>query len=450
VKFTLSAVASATGGRVIPSGRRVDLVPSVGELTVSGAATDSRAIKAGQLFVPVLAERDGHEFIRMAVAAGAGAYLTSKPADAAVDTPAVEVGDTLAALGDLAGLARCRLQGPVVGVTGSVGKTSVKDLLAAVLGVRWRTTAAVRSFNNEIGVPLTLVNAPDDTEATVVEMGARGLGHITSLCRIAQPTVGVVTTVGAAHLELFGSIEEVARGKGELVEALPTAGFAVLNAADPLVAAMASRTRAEVVTFGAGGDVQAEDVTLDEELRPRFRLVSPWGAASTALMVRGAHMVGNALAAAATGLALGLSPEHVAQGLAAGTLSPWRMELLRASCGARIINDAYNANPISMNAALEALAALPGPGRRVAVLGMMAELGTEAAQAHARIANRAADLGVELISFATEAYGTEAAADLDDAVRRLGPLNGDDAVLVKGSRVVGLERLAQRLVGGAD
>lgn len=451
MQLTLSEVVQASGGRLVPADMQTDASgANAGSTSVAGAATDSRAIRTGQLFVPLVAERDGHDFVGAAVAAGAAAYLTSKPADPAVPAPAIEVGDTLVALADVGCLARARLHGPVVGVTGSVGKTSVKDLLAAVLGVRWRTTAALRSFNNELGVPLTLANAADDTEATVVELGARGLGHIAQLCRIARPTVGVVTTVGAAHLELFGSVDEVARGKGELVEALPSSGFAVLNAADRRVAAMAARTTAEVVTFGAGGDVQAEDVALDDELRPSFRLVSPFGNAAVSLPVRGAHMVSNALAAATAGLALGLSIEEVSHGLGSAAISPWRMELVRTASGTRIINDAYNANPISMRAALEALASLPGAGRRVAVLGAMAELGVGGAGEHQRIAGRAADLGVELIAFGTDAYGVVPVRDVDEALLRLGPLGADEAVLVKASRVVGLERLAQKLADRAD
>jgi UDP-N-acetylmuramoyl-tripeptide--D-alanyl-D-alanine ligase len=451
VQFTLSEVVKASGGRLVPAGAQTERsLTGTPSTIVAGAATDSREVRTGQLFVPVVAERDGHDFVAAAVRAGAAAYLTSKPAIPGVEAPAVEVADTMVALADLGSLARAHLRGPVVGVTGSVGKTSVKDLLAQVLSVRWLTTAAVRSFNNELGVPLTLANAADDTEATVVELGARGLGHIAELCRIARPTVGVVTTVGAAHLELFGSIEEVARGKGELVEALPANGFAVLNAADGLVSAMAARTAAQVVTFGAGGDVQAEDIELDEELRPRFRLVSPWGNARVSLAVRGAHMVGNALAAAAVGLALGLRADEVKTGLRAATISPWRMELLRTACGARVINDAYNANPLSMRAALEALASLPGGGRRVAVLGTMAELGIEGLEAHRRVAERAADLGVVVIAFGTDAYGATPVGDVDEALQRLGVLDADDAVLVKASRVVGLERLAQKLADRAD
>jgi UDP-N-acetylmuramoyl-tripeptide--D-alanyl-D-alanine ligase len=443
MELSLDEVIAATGGRSPPA------VEMAG-VSVRGAATDSRAVRAGNLFVPVVGERDGHQFIPSALAAGAAAYLTSRPlSDGAGDAPGIEVTDTVSALADLGRLARSRLGERVVGVTGSVGKTSVKDLCAAVLSARWRTAAAPRSFNNELGVPLTLLDAPADTQATVVELGARRLGHVAELCRIARPTVGIVTAVGAAHLELFGSIEDVARGKGELVESLPARGWAVLNADDPRVAAMTGRTEARVVTYGKAGDVRAEGVVLDVDLHPSFRLVSPWGSVDVNLRVSGAHMVGNALAAAAAGLALGLEAEEVAAGLVGARLSPWRMELHRLPSGARVLNDAYNANPLSMRAALDALADLPGRGRRVAVLGAMAELGEDSHAAHREVAERAARLGVEVVAVGTHAYGTAPVADHAEAVARLGVLVEGDAVLVKASRIVGLEQLADQLAGRA-
>jgi UDP-N-acetylmuramoyl-tripeptide--D-alanyl-D-alanine ligase len=283
----------------------------------------------------------------------------------------------------------------------------------------------------------------------VVELGARGIGHVAHLCAIAEPTTGVVTTVGAAHLELFGSIDDVARGKGELVEALPPSGTAVLNADDPRVAAMAGRTAARVLRYGhdpAVADVAAASVELDAELRPRFELCSPWGRAQVALAARGRHMVANALAAACAGLVSGVPLDAVAEGLAGARLSPWRMEVVRSPGGATVVNDAYNANPVSMRAALDSLAGLPAR-RRIAVLGPMAELGASSAAAHAEVAERAASLGVEVIAVGCDLYGGAAVADvaagLEELERRgLGP---GDAVLVKASRVAGLERLAEEL-----
>ena len=412
------------------------------DVAVTGATIDSRAVAAGQLFVPVVAERDGHEFIAAALEAGAAAYLTSRPAAGGT---AVVVDDTVRALQAVARHARGALDGPVIGVTGSVGKTSVKDLLAAVLRQRLCTAASERSFNNELGVPLTILNAPDDTEAIVVEMGARDIGHIAALCAIASPTIGIVTRVAAVHTEVFGTIDDVARAKSELVRALPPSGTAVLKADDDRVAAMASVTPAKTVTFGDGGDVRASGIVLDDDLRARFRLTSPWGDVDVLLAVRGVHQVQNALAAAAAALVCGLSLEDVAEGLGAASLSPWRMDLGTAPSGALVLNDAYNANPTSVAAALESLAALPAE-RRIAVLGVMAEIGTDSDAEHARIAGLADQLGIRVLSVAAPAYGVEDVPSVDAARDVLGPLGPGDAVLVKGSRVAGLERLAALLL----
>jgi UDP-N-acetylmuramoyl-tripeptide--D-alanyl-D-alanine ligase len=427
-------VARATGGRLIGP-----------DVEVSGAAIDSRLVHGGELFVPVVAERDGHDFVGEALAAGAAAYLCSRPVPGEVSgRPAVEVRDTLAALADLGRHARRRLPDRVVGVTGSVGKTSVKDLLAVTLGSRWRTAASEGSFNNELGVPLTLLNAPDHTQALIVEMGARGAGQIAELCAAARPTVGVVTRVAAVHTESFGAIEAVAAAKGELVEALPAAGVAVLNAGDPRVAAMATRARARVLTFGEGGDVSAVGVVLDDELRPSLRLVTPWGAVDVRLGVRGIHMVDNALAAAAAGLVCDVPLDDVADALGRAGLSRWRMDLVRLASGARLLNDAYNANPTSMAAALRSLASL-GARRRAAVLGVMAELGESSDAAHRAVGALARDLGIEVVGVGVAGYGGTVVPDLAAAVEALGELTEGDAVLVKGSRVAGLERLVDLL-----
>ena len=436
MRLRTSELAAACGGRVVGP-----------DLIVDGASFDSRAVIAGQLFVPVVAERDGHAFVRAAVDAGAPAYLTSV---GAVDerATAVEVADTAVAFMALGRLARTRLGDRVVGITGSVGKTTVKDLTAAVLSRAFRTTASERSFNNELGLPATLLGAPEGTEAVVVEMGMRGFGEITRLCEVARPTVGVVTVIGEAHIgRVGGTLDGVARAKGELVEALPGDGTAILNAEQRFAAALAARTVARVLTFGRGvGDVRADDVRLDELARARFVLCSPWGDAEVALGVSGAHNATNAAAAAAVGLSLGMPLEAVVDGLAAATTSPWRMELGRTPSGALVLNDAYNANPTSVMAALDVLAALPGGGRRVALLGPMAELGDDAAERHVAVAAYARERGVQVIAVGTPDYGIEPCTDHDQAVRALGVLDADDAVLVKGSRVAELERLALRLL----
>jgi UDP-N-acetylmuramoyl-tripeptide--D-alanyl-D-alanine ligase len=437
VEMRTSDVAAATGGRLVGP-----------DVTVAGLAIDSRLVTGGELFVPLVAERDGHDFVAAALDAGAAAYLTARPPLDRRSGSAVEVADTsdaLAALGRHArGLLDARVDGRVVGVTGSVGKTSVKDLLAAALAARWRTAASAGSFNNELGVPLTLANAPTGTDALVVEMGARGAGHISDLCAIARPTVGVVTRVAAVHTETFGSLEAVAAAKGELVAALPSSGSAVLNAADPLVAAMAGRTSARVVTFGAGGDVRADKVVLDDDLRPEVHLITPWGDTAVRLAARGAHMVENALAAATAALVCDVPLGDIAGALATADVSRWRMELRTLPAGARLLNDAYNANPTSMAAALRALAALDAT-RRVAVLGLMAELGAGSDAEHRAVGDLARELGIEVVAVGVPAYGGTLVADLDGAVAALDGLGPGDAVLLKGSRVVGLERLAERL-----
>ncbi|MCY4424481.1 MAG: UDP-N-acetylmuramoyl-tripeptide--D-alanyl-D-alanine ligase [Acidimicrobiaceae bacterium] len=450
MRFTLEQIAAVTGGRMHGDGAT----------EVAGVTQDSRDVRPGMLFVPLLAERDGHDFIGDAVAAGASACLTARGV-AGADVDAVEVDDTQAALTALASEARRRLRAvPVVGVTGSVGKTTTKDLLAAVLARDRRVWASTRSFNNEIGVPITLLCAPEGSEAVVVEMGSRGSGHIAGLCAVARPTMGVVTTVGLSHTSELGSLAAVVLAKQELVEALPGAadgGVAFLNAGVPEVAAMASSTPARVVTFGHGGDVAAAQLTLDEDLTPRFVLSSPAGSCEVVLGARGLHSVDNALAAAAVGLELGVSLEDVAAGLAQPALSPLRMEVVRAAGGARLLNDCYNANPLSMRAALHALAAMPAE-RRIAVLGTMAELGDFEAAEHAAIASLAAELGVLVVAVDAPGYSFHDAAVTDvegvdgalAALHHFGGLAADDAVLVKGSRVVGLERLVERLVAGND
>lgn len=431
----MSDVARLTGGRLV--GPDVD---------TSGASIDSRTLQAGQLFIPVVAERDGHDFIASALKAGASAYLTQRePAGGT----AVVVDDTMDALASLGVHARRSLEdAQVLGVTGSVGKTTVKDLLAAILRADRPTWANERSFNNELGVPLTLINAPEGTAALVVEMGARGAGHIKDLCTVARPTTGIVTRVASVHTEQFGTLDDVAVAKAELVEALPASGFAVLNQSDHRVAAMAARTDAQVVTFHGDGEVRAEAVVLDDQLRPRFKLVSPWGAQDLWLPhARGVQMVENALAASAAALACGASLDNVAQGLEAATLSPWRMELLATKAGGLVLNDAYNANPTSMAAALRSLAALPAR-RRVAVLGLMAELGASSDEDHAAIGALAGELGIEVIAVEAPAYGGQEVADVEAAADVLGEIGEGVAVLVKGSRVAALERLAHHLTTG--
>ncbi len=439
MRMWASEVAFATGGELVGD-----------DVLLDGAVQDSRRVVSGCLFVPLVAERDGHDFAPGAVAAGAGATLWHRE-DLPECGPVVRVSDTLIALGHLGAAARRSIGSAarVVGITGSVGKTSTKDLLAAVLARSGNVHASDRSFNNEIGVPLTLLNAPADVDHVVVEMGARRVGDIAALVTVARPDVGVLTTVAPAHTEVFGSLAAAAITKGELLDGLPAGGCAVVNADVPEALAQGKRARCSLLTFGADGEVRACDVRLDEALRPTFRLESPWGRVEVTLEARGSHMVSNALAAAAVGLVEGVRIDEVAAGLAEARLSPWRMEVLEGSSGFTVVNDAYNANPTSMRAALTALAAFPGSGRRIAVLGVMAELGDGGPAAHREILFHAEAAGIEVLAVGTDLYGPVGLNGIDAVMAALverspGP---GDAVLVKGSRVAGLEALVAGLTG---
>jgi UDP-N-acetylmuramoyl-tripeptide--D-alanyl-D-alanine ligase len=465
IEMRLAEVAAVTGGR---------LHRATGDERVTAVEFDSRAVAPGGLFLALPGERvDGHDFAAAAVAAGAVGVLAARPVDvpAVIVPPAphdsIATGSYLAAADRdgsgaavLAALARLAAHNvaalpemTVVGVTGSSGKTSTKDLLAAVLAPLGPTVAPPGSFNNELGLPWTALRAGPGTRHLVLELSARGRRHIAALCAVAPPRIGVVLNVGSAHLGEFGSAAAIAAAKGELVEALPAgAGVAVLNADDPRVAAMAARTRARVVPVGRAADAQvrAEDVTLDAG-RARFRLVAPQGTANVALRVVGAHHVGNALAAAAVAFELGATADGVAAALAAaGPASRWRMEVTERPDGVTVVNDAYNANPESMRAALQALVAVSGGTRRTwAVLGRMGELGDAAAAAHAEVAAAAVALGVhELVTIGAPEYGAgRAVGDIDAALALLrAELERGDVVLVKASRAVGLDRLASALL----
>ncbi len=406
------------------------------DVSIEGASIDSRTIRRGQLYVPIVAERDGHAFIPAALGAGAPAYLTTQPP---VGGSAIRVGDTASALLSLGRFARRRVDG-AIGVTGSVGKTTTKDLLAGCLAATFCTAANERSFNNELGLPLTLFNAPDAAEWVVLEMGARDVGQIELLANVARPDIGIVTRVAKAHMEYFGDLDRVARAKGELVAALPASGLAVLNFDDPRVRGMASRCPCPVLGYavGAAAEVRADDVRLDEGLRAQFSLSSPWGKTEVRLAVRGAHQVTNALAAATAALWCGVSIESVATALAANQGPTLRMEVRRVVDGPVLVVDCYNANPASVDAAVRSLAGLPGE-RKLAVLGLMAELGRHTDSEHRRVAATAKELGIEVVGYETDLYGQRRVTGIDEAVALLRTMGSGDAVLVKGSRVAGLE-----------
>ncbi|MGI5490642.1 UDP-N-acetylmuramoyl-tripeptide--D-alanyl-D-alanine ligase [Microtetraspora malaysiensis] len=421
---------------------------------------DSRAVEPGSLFVAIKGERvDGHDFAARACADGAVAVLASRP----VEAPAVIVEDVQAALAALANAVVSKLPDTtVVGVTGSSGKTTTKDLLARLTARMGPTVAPVGSYNNEIGHPLTVLRADEATRFLVLELSARNIGHIADLARIAPPRIGVVLNVGTAHLGVFGGKEAIARAKGELPEALPEDGVAVLNADDPLVAAMASRTRARVTFFGRSADAQvrAEDVTLDARGRASFTLRTPSGAAPVSLRLYGAHAVENALAAAAAAYELGLPVSTIAEELSeAEPRSRWRMEVTERADGVTVVNDAYNANPDSMRAAFGSLAAIGEGRRKFAVIAALRELGEESAALNEQLGRLAAGAGLEGLIVVGEdagpvltgAPGALYVPDVETAVAELSArLAPGDVVLVKGPRAEALERVAEALLGGDD
>jgi UDP-N-acetylmuramoyl-tripeptide--D-alanyl-D-alanine ligase len=452
IPMTLAEIAAVTDGTVH------------GDETarVTGAVvTDARESEPGSLYVARVGERaDGHEYAGQAAERGAVAALTTRVVD---ELDCVVVEDTQAAFVALSRALIDRLPDlHVVGITGSSGKTSTKDLLGSVFAAAGETVAPQGSYNSEVGVPLTVCRVTEGTRYLVVEMGARGVGHVEYLTEIAPPQVGVVLNVGHAHVGEFGSIDQVALAKSELVAALPADGVAVLNADDPRVRAMAEVTPARVVLVGEAddADVRATEVTLDERGRPRFTVTAPFGTAPVSLPLVGRHHVGNALAVIAAAQACGLELGAIAAALAdVRPASRWRMEVTERPDGVRVVNDAYNANPDSMAAALRALAAMSTTGRRVAVLGSMLELGEESPALHRGVGELAGELGID----AVVAVG-DLALDIADGARTAGVVNvdhvrdvdaaeellrarlaGGDVVLLKSSRDAGLRWLGDRL-----
>ena len=457
IRLSLAEIAAIVGGQ---------LVAADPQQTASGKVEfDSRKVAPGDLFLAIAGNRvDGHDFAEVAMRAGAVAVLASR----AVPAPAILVADPIEAITELARAVAKRLSARTIGITGSSGKTSTKDLLGQVLAAAGATVATPASFNNELGYPYTVLLADERTQYLVLETSARGVGHIRHLTGIARPRLAAVLNVGSAHLSEFGSVETIALAKGELVEALPSAddgGVAVLNADDPRVAAMAARTSARVVLAGTRPDaeVRAEQVSVDSGGRASFELVTAAGRAPVRLQLRGEHHVSNAVMTAALALACGLELPAVAESLSqASTQSRWRMEVSETAAGITVVNDAYNANPESMRAALRALAAMSEGRRSVAVLGHMAELGPDAAALHDALGRDTARLGIgALIAVGEQARAIATGAaheggydgksqwvpDATAAVARLGEeLRPGDVVLVKGSRAAAMEVVAQALI----
>ena len=439
MRFRASELAVATGGVLHGADGWLD-----------GVAFDSRDLSPGQLFVALTGERDGHSFIEPALTAGAAGLLAERHVGAQV--PTVVVDDTLLALGRLAQHLRTTTipDADVVAITGSVGKTSTKDLVVGALGHRHRVVASPRSFNNEQGLPWTLINAAHDAEVLVLEMGMRGPGQIADLCRIALPSVGVITSVGHAHTELLGGLDGVARAKGELVEALPPTGTAILNGDDPRVRAMTARTEASTIVYGAGGEVRLRAIDLDDRSRATIVVDSPWGEVRTSLALPGRHMAQNALAAIAVAGIVNGDIDGVADGLRSVEGSDHRMRIVTTGTGMTVLDDCYNANPTSMAAAVNTVVAMRAR-RRIAVLGPMAEV-AESRDHHRDVARLLDEAGVDLIAVGTDLYGVEPSVDVVADLRMAtGDAPADDiVVLVKGSRVARLETVVSAIVAASD
>ena len=448
---SLSEVASAVGGRIEGQDVRITRV-----------ATDSRDAGPGSMFVAISGPRaDGAAFVDDAFAHGAAAAMV--PEGVVVDGPAVVVDAPIDGLLALAADERSASDATVVAVTGANGKTTTKDLTAATLATSFRTHASPGSFNNEIGLPVTLLTSPADAEVIVAELGARHPGDVARLCEVARPDVVVVTNVGVAHIEIFGSWDAIVEASAEPVVALGGDGVAIVNADDPIVAGYAARTAARVVTFGlrADADVRADEVRLDDDGCASFLLVTGGDHERIELAVPGEHMVSNALAAAATASVLGLSAAECAAGLKGARISHWRMETFTTAGGIRVVNDAYNANPESMAAALKSSRWMARGARLIAVLGVMAELGPIAEEEHEKLGELAARIRVDrLITVGAEAktianaglregVEPENVAAYDDPEDALADVRAHarpgDVVLFKASRVAGLERLAEAL-----
>lgn len=450
IRLSLGEIAAVVGGTVAGDGAVTVTAP---------AALDGRQAEPGGLFVAFAGEHvDGHDYAGQAGRAGVVAVLGSRP----TPLPTVVVEDTRAALQALAAHVVARLRGglsvvglTVIGLTGSQGKTSTKDLLAAVLSSAAPTIATIGSLNNELGVPLTMLRADPATRFLALEMGARHIGDIAELTGLVAPDIAVVLNVGQAHLGEFGSREAIARTKGELVQGLASGGTAVLSADDPRVVAMRSLTDGPVLTFGRAetADVRVLDLALDRFGWPSFTLRTAGASAPVTLPLVGGHQALNASAAAAAGLAAGISLDVAAAALATASLSGWRLEPRVLACGATLLNDSYNANPDSTRAALDALAAIEG-GRRIAVLGEMRELGDGSEAEHRAVGEYAATRADVVVAVGEAARPIAdgageravAVADNDAAVDWLrGCLAAGEVVLVKASRGARLDEVAAAL-----
>lgn len=463
--ISVETLLELTGGELV-CGEQTGMLNDV--------AVDSREVGPGNLFVAFKGERvDGHAYLLEAIARGARCLLVTVQNDEM--RPAIEralqrgvavvrVPDALAAVQQLAVHHRSRLFCPVIGVTGSTGKTTTKDFIRSVLGVGRRVVATSGNRNNELGVPLTVMQAGADTDVLVVEMAMRGIGQIRDLALIARPTAGLITNIGTSHIELLGTQDAIAQAKGELVASVGAEGVVFLNGDDGYSQRLAGMTDARIVLYGLtdASDPRAEAIETDSESMPSFDLIIRDARRRITLRVPGRHNVYNALAAAAVADSLGMSIGQIQEGLEAAEAGEMRMQTFLTAGGITVVNDAYNANPTSMRAAIETLAGMTSAGARIAVLGDMAELGSLAELAHFRIGERVAELAIDSLVTVGEraahiADGARAAgmparavrpcATVEEASEVLDDLLAPgEAVLIKASRVMGLERIVEGLV----
>ncbi|MDP1808598.1 MAG: UDP-N-acetylmuramoyl-tripeptide--D-alanyl-D-alanine ligase [Actinomycetota bacterium] len=450
-----------------------ELVAGDPEAVISSVCADSRVIQKGDLFIPLKGTRfDGHRFIDAAIDGGAAVVLLERLDEGLAvrlrraPTAALKVGDTQAALTALAHLIRGRLTAKVIGITGSTGKTSTKDILAALTGRSLNTLATPRNDNNEIGAPLTITKAKLETEVLVIEMGMRGPGQIAALAAMARPEIGIITNIGLTHVGLLGSQKKIAATKAELIESLPADGYAILNSDDDWTEFLRERTKAKVLTFGIkpGAFIGASDISLDEYARPSWRLVIDGRPGPVVrLSAPGRHNVINALAAIAAARLVGVGEADIIDGLSKVRLTDMRLAIIETKKGVTIINDVYNANPASMSGALETLKQVKPGARHVAVLGQMSELGEDTIAAHRGVGVEVAGLGVDMLVTVGEHADKIAEAAVEagmsgSAVTWLGTkeetvvqlknqVEPGDVVLVKGSRIAGLEDVVYALLG---
>lgn len=460
IPMTVDEISRASGASLLlesnSSPRRIGTV-----------SLDTRTVKRGELFVALKGNRhDAHDYLGQALEKGAAALLVSRVPDGVTEEAArrgaavLRTRNTLTALTRLAACQREMFQAPVVAVTGSTGKTLTKDFIAAVLGNVGKVKASRESFNNEIGVPLTLLEIDSDTEYLVLEMGSRGKGHIERLCALARPQVGAITNIGFTHMRYFRTRDNLARAKAELLEALPGDGTAVINDDDDYAEFLKSLSPAPVVTFGCspGAAVRAERIRVDQAGKVTFTLKSKGGEkAEVAVPLPGRHNVENVLAAAAIGEIMGVDMEHIVEGIDSAELTRWRMEMIKKPEEITIINDAYNANPVSMRSALMALGDISRSKRAIAVLGDMGELGPVSERAHVEVGRLAVDYGTDiLITVGRKARriaqsakeqglprGSVFVADKVDKAAEIlrAVIEPGDVILIKGSRFLGLEKL---------